>query len=276
VNVYRVVNGRAEAHEIGAQTLAEASVALPEGVYTTLRVYPGGYVVRLDDHLARLELSGQLLGRPLGLDRSEVRRALGEAFRHSGLAEARARLTASVPPGVGPADVVISLEAFTSPSAAVYAHGVRVQTIAGLRAQPRAKTTDFIAPSRNLYRQMPTDIYELIMVDDDGHLLEGLTSNFFALRDGVLYTAAEGVLEGVTRTLVIELAARTLPVRLEAIRKGHIASLTEAFITSSSREIVPVVALDGAPIGDGAPGPVARRLLDAYRSQIRKEWQALL
>ncbi len=276
VKIYRVIEGQARPWAIPARTLAEASLALGQGVYTTLRIYPDGYVVRLDDHLARLEVSARILGRPLGLDRAEVRSALGQAFWHSEFTQARVRLTATPPPGPGPADVIIALEAFVPPGPEIYEHGIRVRTIGALRTQhPQAKTTDFIALSRRLYREMPPDTYELLMVDERGTILEGLTSNFFALREGAVYTAGGGVLEGVTRGLVIELAARMFPVRLESVRRDEIALLSEAFITSSSREIVPVVAVDGRQIGDGRPGPITRRLLEAYRAQIGKEWQRL-
>lgn len=276
VKIYRVVDGQARPWEWPARTLAEASLALGQGVYTTLRIYPDGYVVRLDDHLARLESSARILGRPLGLDRAEVRSALGQAFRHSAFTQARVRLTATPPPDPGPAEVSIALEAFLPPGPETYARGVCVRTIGALRTQhPQAKTTDFIATSRRLYREMPPDTYELLMVDERGCILEGLTSNFFALKDGSVYTAGSGVLEGVTRGLVIELAARMFPVRLEPVRQDEMALLSEAFITSSSREIVPVVAIDGRQIGDGRPGPITRRLLEAYRAQIRKEWQRL-
>lgn len=276
VKIYRVIDGQAWPWELPARTLAEASLALGQGVYTTLRIYPHGYVVRLDDHLARLESSARILGRPLGLDRAEVRSALGQAFRHSEFTEARVRLTASSPPDPGPAEVSIALEAFLPPGPETYERGVCVRTIEALRLyHPQAKTTDFIATSRRLYREMPPDTYELLMVDERGCILEGLTSNFFALKDGSVYTAGSGVLEGVTRGLVIELAARMFPMRLEPVQQDEIALLSEAFITSSSREIVPVVAVDGRQIGDGRPGPITRRLLEAYRAQIRKEWQHL-
>lgn len=276
VNIYRVINGQAQPWELPARTLAEASLALPQGVYTTLRIYPEGYVVRLDDHLARLESSARILGRPLGLDRGEVRHALGQAFWHSGFPQARARLAATPPPKPGHPDVSIALEEFLPPDPEIYTQGVRVRTIGALRTHhPQAKTTDFIATSRRLYREMPSDAYERLMVDEDGRILEGLTSNFFALKEGAVYTAGHDVLEGVTRGIVIELAARLLPVRLESVRQDEVARLSEAFITSSSREIVPVVAIDDVTIGDGRPGPITRRLLETYRSQIRREWQRL-
>lgn len=277
VNIYRVVHGQAQPWELPARTLAEVSLALPQGVYTTLRIYPEGYVVRLDDHLARLESSARILGRPLGLDRAEVRSALGQAFRHSGFMQARARLTATPLPTPGPADVIIALEEFIPPDPEIYSQGVHVRTIGALRIHhPQAKTTDFIALSRRLYREMLPDTYELLMVDEDGRILEGLTSNFFALKEGAVCTAGHDVLEGVTRGLVIELAARMLPVCLQAVHQDEIALLGEAFLTSSSREIVPVVAIDGKPIGDGRPGQITGRLLEAYRVQIRREWQRLL
>ena len=104
---------------------------------------------------------------------------------------------------------------------------------------------------------------------DDGSLLEGLSSNVFAVVDGVLRTEDARVLHGTTRALVLELARGMVPVSLEALRKADLARATEVFLTSVSREVLGVVRVDDVTIGRGKPGALARELRRRYRARMR-------
>jgi len=107
------------------------------------------------------------------------------------------------------------------------------------------------------------------MLDEDGYILEGTTSNFYAVRDGVLWTAGQGVLEGVARRLVLEVIANLeLPLRLDPVHINNISELDEAALSSSSRAIIPIIQIDGQGIGSGRPGPITRRLLRAYQEVV--------
>ena len=107
------------------------------------------------------------------------------------------------------------------------------------------------------------------MLDVEGRLLEGLSSNFFAVRGGVLRTAGAGIVAGIVRATVLELAASILPVTLEPVRLNELREVDECFITSASREVLPVVRVDGQVIGDGRPGAVTRELLGRFRDHVR-------
>ena len=122
------------------------------------------------------------------------------------------------------------------------------------------------------------------MVDEAGRILEGLTSNFFAVKGGELWTNEEGVLSGITRSLVLDEAVRIeLPVNYKSIMITEIPILEEAFITSSSRGILPVKQIDDVYIGSGQPagpgkpacpcqpGPITKRLVDCLEDRIRNE-----
>ena len=113
------------------------------------------------------------------------------------------------------------------------------------------------------YRQLPSGIEEGLLLED-GEILEGLSSNFFALFDGSLRTEEERVLLGVTRSLVLEVAETLVPVERRALRASELARASEAFLTSVSREVLPVVRVDGAPIGDGRVGPTTRRIIESF------------
>jgi len=256
----------------GARSLAEASAALPPGVYTTLRTYGGRMVLRLEEHLARLESSAALLGHSLALDRARLRVALRAGLEAAGFADSRVRITVAFASAFGPGEVFLSYEPLALPDPRLYEHGVRAACIPVARELPRAKSTAFIATATEYYARKPPEVYEYVMVSREGALLEGLTSNFFAVRGGVLRTAEEGVLAGVTRAIVLEVAAgHGLCVARTPVHRDELPALDEAFITSASRELVPVVAVDDVIIGSGRPGAVTQELLAGYRMQVERE-----
>lgn len=260
----------------GAGTLAEASAALPPGVYTTLRTYGGRKVLRLEEHVARLESSAALLGCRLVLDRARLRSALRSGVEAAGFADSRVRITAAFARGGRPGEVFLTYEPLALPDPRLYERGVRAASIPLARELPRAKSTAFIAVAAEYYARKPPDVYEYVMVSPEGALLEGLTSNFFAVRGGALYTAGEGVLAGVTRAIVLEVAAGYghRVIRMP-VHRDELPGLDEAFITSASRALVPVVAIDDVTIGNGRPGAVTQQLSAGYRTQVDRELEEL-
>jgi branched-chain amino acid aminotransferase len=105
----------------------------------------------------------------------------------------------------------------------------------------------------------------VVLVDSGGNVVEGPGFNIFAVRGSVLSTPAEGVLDGITRRTVIELARDTgTTVREELLPAQAVREADEVFITSTAGGVMSVASVDGAPVGDGRPGPIARRLRDAY------------
>ncbi len=264
-----------ESSEAGLQplgrhdSLAAAQSALPEGAYTTFRTYGGRGVVRLAQHLRRLEDSTALQGRPGRLDASAVRRSLGEALRAASLPEARVRLT------FAPPRFFITLEPFTPLDPALYERGVSAVTLDMHRDNPHAKDTRFIATAQEAYSRLPPGVEEGLLVAEDGTLLEGLSSNFFALVDGELRTEQERVLEGNTRSLAIEAAEPLLRVRRVGVRRDELPRVQEAFLTSVSRELLPVVRIDQQPIGDGRVGPATRALMQAFAALVAREREEL-
>lgn len=270
---FRVHRNGVEPLDWVAEDLDQASQRLPQGTYTTLRTFGQRNVLRLDAHLDRLERSAALLGHPIRLDRPRLRRALAEVLKRCRFPEARLRITVALEDGSprSRSECYISVERFQPPDEALYQRGVRVITMLISRADPRAKSTRFIAPSRTLKASLPQSIYEVLMTTGDGRILEGFSSNFFAVLEGRLITAGEGVLEGITRGMVLELAPEVLPVELRAPRLQEIPAFEEAFITSSSRGIVPVVVINEQVIGNGRPGPVTAELRRRYEEQVRRE-----
>jgi len=111
--------------------------------------------------------------------------------------------------------------------------------------------------------------YEYLLLDPANRILEGAGTNFWAVRDGVVYTAAEGVLEGITREILLKLIPELgIELRLATVGADELASLDEAALSGSSRAFLPVVEIAGQLVGDGRPGPISRRILAAYNDFV--------
>jgi branched-chain amino acid aminotransferase len=248
------------------QDMASASRDLPHGSYTTLRTYGRSRVLRLAQHAERLSRS---LPSHVPLDTARLRDALAAALRASAHAESRLRVT------FAPPQLYVSVEPFEPLPASLYAQGVRCLTLDLHRDNPGAKDTHFIETAARSYAALPPGVGEGLMTDADGSILEGLSSNFFAVLRGELRTEEARVLPGVTRSILLELAQGLVPLRLEAVRRAQLGELSEAFVTSVSREILPVVEIDETVLGDGQPGPVARELMRRFTALVEREAEAL-
>ncbi len=257
-----------------AKTFEEMLVGYPLGVYSAFRTFEHNKFLYLEAHLDRLRQSASLLGWDYQLAETPLRYALHQICTAYPLPEARVRVDVLAEPLAlqkTSGRLLISLMPFTSPPEAYYREGIRVDVVSGLhRDEPQAKTAVF-AQHRRQY-QKSSDVYEYLMLDDNGRILEGLTSNFYAVQDGVLRTAGTGILEGITRKIILNLAGElSIPVRLNAVHMDELPHLQEAMISSSSRAVLPVVQIGGQKVADGRPGPVYRRLLAAYNQFVARE-----
>jgi branched-chain amino acid aminotransferase len=251
-------------------SLNALSQQLPAGGYTTFRTYSGQSILHFSDHLARLEETAHLTGMLMRLDPAAIRAALRQALAAYGAPEARGRITLDL--SDQPGTLYISLAALEVPTSQDYEQGIRTVICDLHRQNPKAKSTDFITQAEAVRRSLPPGIAEALLASADGRLLEGLSSNFFAVRGGVVWTAAEGVLLGITRKMVLEeTAAEGLPLRLEGYPRANIAQLDEAFITSASRAVLSVIEIEGQPVGTGRPGPISQRLLQRYNARLGRE-----
>ncbi len=277
IGVWKLVSvpGRVDLEQVvlpvAATDLDQASASLPGGAYTTLRTYGGRRALRLADHFRRLEETAQLAGYPSRLDDLALRAALRQVtlFAPPG-GNVRLRLTLDLEQNVG--DVYISAETLHVPPAEAYQRGVKVVTCDLHRQLPQAKLTRFIARAAPVRQALPQGANEAIMADEQGFLLEGLSSNFFAVLEGAIYTAGEGVLSGITRSLALESIHQAgFPLHLSPVKVADLPALQEAFITSSSRGVLPVVQIDQVMVGAGQPGQITQQLMAAYKACIRQQ-----
>jgi branched-chain amino acid aminotransferase len=257
-----------------SSSLDSVSQTLPGGSYTTFRTYGGTRVIRLSDHLVRLNTAANLIERNNFLmDTAAVRSALREVVALLPSSEHRIRLTMDLEQE--PGNVYITLEKMSPLPHHAYQQGVKTITCSIQRSVPKAKLTRFINSAYDIRKQMPDDVHEALMVSS-GKILEGLSSNFFAVKEGVIWTAEEGVLSGVTRSVVLdEILGEGIPSRFSPLAVDDISVIEEAFITSSSRGVLPVVQIDDQQIGVGKPGPVTIQLHKRYLQRIEEELEEI-
>ncbi|WP_420644079.1 aminotransferase class IV [Candidatus Leptofilum sp.] len=244
------------------------------GVYSALRTFEHNKFLYLAQHIQRTRESAALLGWADELDEALLRWGLHEACIQYPLLDARVRFDflAAPPHHLGTSSrLLIALIPLTVPTPEMYKYGVQVGFAPDLvRTTPLAKTADF-AQARRAY-QVGGKIYEYLLLNEHNQILEGTGTNFYGVLDGVFYTAGCGVLAGVTRKIILELAEQLgIPVRLEPITVEQIPHLAEAALSSSSRALLPVVQIGEQIVGNGRPGPICQRILAAYNDFVAQE-----
>ena len=237
------------------------------GAFESLRVY-GGKPFRLAGHLDRLDTSCARLGVELP-SRGTVEELVGLALRAAGKSEAVLRIYAT--PGHGDGPVALAMVAELPPDLEeLRAAGIRAITVEFRPADliGGVKSTSYALNMMAVDEARARGAEDALFVAGDGTVLEATTSNVWWRRGRTLSTpVADGrILAGVTRDVLLELA----PTAEHEVAEGafpvsELAAADEAFASSSIREVMPIVALDGRAIGDGKPGETAARLQTALR-----------
>lgn len=267
-------NGELEILSIQANSLDGVSLQLPAGVYTTFRTYDRTKVLDLDAHFDRLEKSAGFLGHPLSLNKEQLRRAIRMILL--GLSENNHRLRVSVGFKDDFQQIFVSVEPLHLLPKSSYEKGVNVVLSDIHRETPKAKSTTFIQQANAARGNLRGKVNEALMVDWRGIILEGLSSNFFAVRSGVVFTADEGILEGITRSLAIASArALQLEIKWIGVHVSDFLQLDECFITSSSRGVLPVINIGNIQIGDGKPGQITRAIAEYFNMLIVRKLEEI-
>lgn len=276
-----MIDGRIVPPEQALVSVFDRGFLYGDSVFESLRSY-GGVPFALDEHLVRLERSAARVFIALPVSLAVLRGEILAALTSHGSAESYVRLT--VTRGVGRAlglDPelaerplrVLFVSALSAPPPELYERGIAVITYRAERpsdapAVADAKIGNYLLAVLAMRVARAQGATEALLEDASGHILEGSTSNVFAVIAGKLVTAPEtaAILPGITRAHVLAIAADMgLSVELRSPHKGELLRADEVFISSSIRELVPVVSIDGQRVGPGLPGPITRELLRRFR-----------
>lgn len=246
---------------IAADSLNELARKEPEGIYTVARTFQGTKAVLFSAHLDRLEESAKLEGIPVTFERNSLRIALHQLIDQSGIKESRFRITI---PREHPDRIWLAAEPLPLVPAAYREKGVHATTSLVTRPNPKAKSNAWVSLREDAAKLIPPASYEGIILNEHKQLMEGFSSNFYAVKEGELYSAERGILRGIARRIVLTVAADIAPIHNEPILIDALPIIDEAFLSSSSRGIVPIVQIDDVRIGDGMPGRLTAQLSTAY------------
>lgn len=254
-----------------------------DGVFEGIRLY-GGNVFRLEQHLERLEYSAKAILLTMPWSRKELADAVCETCRANQLRDAYIRLV--VTRGVG--DLGLSPWLCKKPSvfiiadkialypAKYYVEGLEIVTVPTRRVNPAAlspaiKSLNYLNNILAKIEAKQFGALEAIMLNDQGFVAECTGDNIFVIHKGKIFTPAaqQGALKGITRDAVFDLAAElNIPIEEHDLTRYDVWNADEVFLTGTGAEVIPVVKLDGRQIGDGKPGPIFSRVLEAFRRLV--------
>lgn len=247
--------------------------------YDVVGVWKGAFF-RLDDHLDRFERSYRALRMTPPKTRDQIREILIECVRRSGLRESYVDMIVSrgvaLPSVRDPRRFENRFYAYAVPYVWIVpqerqekgAHVViaqNTQRIPPESVDPTVKNFHWGDLVRGAYEAFDRGGELVVLPDADGQLTEGPGFNLFAAKNGALFSPPRGVLEGITRRTIFELAeARGIPASLSPIDGDFLRDADEAFATSTAGGVMPLTTVDGRPLGSGVPGPLTTQLRDAY------------
>ena len=250
-----------------------------DATYDVVTAWDGAFF-RLDAHLERFAASCARFRLDPGMAMPQVAQVLAECVRRSGLRRAYVEMivTRGQPPwgSRDPRQAVNQFYAFAVPyvwianeaqrAQGLHLHVSDVQRIPSASVDARAKNYHWNDLTMGLLGALDAGFDTVVLSDGAGHVVEGPGFNVFAVgADGEIVTPASGVLEGVTRRTVIEMAqALGLPLQQRALPAAELRGAREAFLSSSGGGVLPVTRVDGATVGDGKVGAVTQRLIDTY------------
>lgn len=262
-----------------------------DSVYEVTRAHHG-LAFALEEHLERLERSaaGILLHPP---SRDEVRAAVEATIEASALDDAYVRIVVTRGEGeialdpalAGAPRLVVIVRPPHPPAPEAYRDGVEVAIVGRTRfaagaptssVDPQVKSGNYLGSVLAVAEARRRHAYEAILCDNVGRLTEGSSSNFFIVKGGWVTTPplSVGLLEGITRRKVMQLCRDGgIGLGEQPLWPIDLTSADEAFLTSSVRGLLPIVRVDGAPLGTGKPGPVTERLMRDYDALVRAACQ---
>ncbi|MEP6916238.1 MAG: aminotransferase class IV [Acidobacteriota bacterium] len=262
-----------------------------EGIYETLRTY-NRVPFLYERHARRLRASAAHLQLDVPFDDASLLKAINDTTAAAGeLREAYIRVL--ITRGVGeltydlaatpiPSAVII-VKPLEEPPAAVFTHGITIALVSILRNHPGSvnpviKSNNLLNNALAMQEARRRGAEEGLMCNYRGELSECSQANFFIVRHGAAITphTQAGLLEGITRSFLFEVGREAgIEVRNDTLFPTDLETADEAFLTGTTRELTPVTRVDGQVIGDGRPGPVTLKLLDAYRRRAQALTRAL-
>ena len=264
-----------------------------DGVFEGLRCY-NGKVFRLEQHIDRLWDSAKSLAIEIPMTKSEMIAATNQAVQVNQVKEGYIRIVVTrgigqendlgtpdlgLDPFVcGPPQVIIIAAQLALYPKELYETGLDIVTAGTMRMppaalNPRIKSLNYLNSIMAKIEAIRAGCVESLMLNHKGEVSECTGDNIFIIKNGVMTTPPidAGILEGVTRNVVLELAAKLgIPTKECAFTRHDVFVADECFLTGSAAELIPVVSIDRRVIGNGKPGPITMQLLETFHEEVKR------
>lgn len=249
------INGKIVSEKNACFPVTSEALLYGYSVFETIRTY-NNKVFRLNDHLARLYVSADVVGMKPKWTFKKTYEAVVRALEKNPYAEAKIRVI------LAPKELLILISKHKAKPDSYYKDGISLVSYLGKRNTPRAKllSDTFCYLAKRHAKRCGAE--EALLVDPKSYVRECAYSNIFWVDGGTLYTTNKDILYGITRDTVIELAQKKC--RFSPIQYKELLRADEIFITQTSGGIIPVVEIDGLKIGTGKLGPVTKKLMAAF------------
>lgn len=277
------LNGRFVARDEAVVSVYDHGLLYGDGIFEGIRIY-SGKIFRLAEHIRRFFDSAKAILLELPITPEALAEALQEGIERYGEQKGYIRLVATR----GPGDLGLDPDKCSAPTLffiidtislypeIFYREGIPVVTASSRRLpadglDPRVKTLNYLNNIMAKVEAKQAGCIEAVMLNNRGEVAECTADNIFIVRDGVLATPAPhcGILQGITRQTVLELAAdEGIPAVESVLTRFDLYTADECFMTGSGAEIVPVSRIDGRSIGTGKPGEVTARLHQAFKKLV--------
>jgi branched-chain amino acid aminotransferase len=256
-----------------------------DGIFEGIRVYDGK-VFRLRQHVDRLYDSAQGIKLVIPMSREQMAEAITSTVKAND--KRNGYIRAIVTRGAGTLgldprkttdpQVIIIVDDISLYPAELYENGMEIVTVSTIRnhpnaLSPRIKSLNYLNNIMAKMEAIQAGCLEALMLNHEGQVAECTGDNIFIVKRGVLKTPPTdaGILEGVTRNTVMELArAANIPVEESSLTRLDVHTSDECFLTGTAAEVIPVVKCDGRQIGSGKPGPITKQLRERFHQIIRQ------
>jgi branched-chain amino acid aminotransferase len=278
------INGKLYDKEEAAISVYDHGLLYGDGVFEGIRSY-SGKVFRMEEHLERLWNSAKAIWLQIPISKAEMAKAIVDTLAVNKLADSYIRVV--VTRGVGTLgldpnhcsspQVIIITDLISLYPDELYQKGLEIVTVSTMRnhpaaLSPRIKSLNYLNNILAKIEGIQAGSVEALMLNHKGEVAECTGDNLFLVRGGQLLTPPidAGILEGVTRSAVIELARQGgVTVKEVPLTKHDVYIADECFLTGTAAEVIPVVKVDSRTIGSGQPGPITRDLIKRFHELAR-------
>jgi branched-chain amino acid aminotransferase len=278
------INGKLFDKENATVSVYDHGLLYGDGVFEGIRSY-GGKVFRLEEHVDRLWSSAKAIMLEIPISKQAMARAIEDTLAVNEITDGYIRVVVTRgcgslgldPNRCSDAQVIIITDHIALYPEELYREGLEIVTVATMRnhpgaINPRIKSLNYLNNILAKIEGLKAGCIEALMLNHKGEVAECTGDNIFLVRDGKLLTPPNdaGILEGITRAAVIDLATEAgIDVREVSLTRYDVYIAQECFLTGTAAEVIPVVRVDSRPIGDGAPGPITRDLIARFKKLTR-------